>query len=159
MSEPEPPSPESPPPLLGAHIAIARIISLHTQPLASVDITLTPSTKAWTDLDDQVTEIEAMLDDDEARDDDDPRKVEESRLLEILTVLFEVGLDLEGLANRLQVRVLEEVLEGGLRRGGGMVGGGVEAVVERERESCERLLRGVREEFGYQGNVAPESEL
>ena len=155
MSEPETTPSDSPLILFGAHIAIARIISLHTQPLASVDITITPSTKAWTDLDDQVTEIEALLGEDEAREDDDPRKLETSRLLEVLSVLFEVALDLEGLANRLQA----QVLEGGMGEGEGMGEGGVEAVVEGERGRCERLLRGVREEFGQQGRLASKQVL
>ncbi|KAG6999510.1 hypothetical protein G7Y79_00034g069330 [Physcia stellaris] len=155
MSEPETTPSDSPLILFGAHIAIARIISLHTQPLASVDITLTPSTKAWTDLDDQFTEIEALLGEDEARDDDDPRKIEEARLLELLSVLFEVGLDLEGLANRLQMQVLGE----GIGESGGTEDEGVEAMVEGERERCERLLRGVAEEFGQQGRLASMDEL
>lgn len=166
MSETDFPSPESsprqepPPVLLGAHIAIARIISLHTQPFASVDITITPATKSWTDLDDQVTEIEAMLGDDEARDDDDPGKLESSRMLEILTVLYELALDLSGLANKLQVQVLEHAT----KKGDEMVGGemnddGVKAMVERERERCQQLLRGVDEEFEHQGSAAPNHEL
>ena len=105
-----------------------------------------------------------MLADDEAREDDDPRKLESSRLLGALTMLYELALDLAGLANELQIQGLEQEQEQGLEKDDGVVGGNmdeeeVQAMVERERERCERLLRGVGEEFEYQGSVALEQEL
>ena len=103
-----------------------------------------------------------MLADDEAREDNDPRKLESSRLLGALTVLYELALDLAGLANELQIQGQEQ--EQGLEKDDGGVGGDmdeekVQAMVERERERCQRLLRGVGEQFGDHRDVGLKREL
>lgn len=86
-----------------------------------------------------------MLADDETREDDDPRKLEASRMLEILTALYELALDLSDLANKLQL------LEGEMTKGGRMNENEVIAMVERERERCQQLLREVGEELRSEG--------
>lgn len=85
-----------------------------------------------------------MLADDEIREDDEPRKIEASRMLENLTVLYELALDLSDLANKLQVP------EGEMTKGGRMNGNKVIAMVERERERYQSSLRVVGEEFKRQ---------